>query len=88
MRLLVLTFINLAFDVFYLLLVVRAFLTYLPHNKYHPLIKPAYDMTEPALSVIRRGLPPKQIGFDSSPFIAIILLYLIQQALLKLLTIL
>jgi uncharacterized protein YggT (Ycf19 family) len=86
MRLIVLTLINLSFDAAYILIVIRAFLTYLPHNRYHPIIKPAYDMTEPLLSVIRKGLPPEKIGLDASPFIAIVLLYLLQQVLLKILS--
>jgi YggT family protein len=86
MRIILLSFINLGFDLAYVLIVVRAFLTYLPHNRYHPIIKPAYDMTEPLLSVIRKGLPPMKIGLDASPFIAIILLYLLQQGLYKLLS--
>ena len=86
MRLIILTLINLAFDAAYILIIIRAFLTYLPHNRYHPIIKPAYDMTEPFLSVIRKGLPPEKIGLDASPFIAIVLLYLLQQVLLKIIT--
>ena len=86
MRLILQSFINLGFDLAYVLIVIRAFLTYLPHNRYHPIIKPAYDMTEPLLSVIRKGLPPMKIGLDASPFIAIILLYLLQQGLFKLLS--
>jgi len=82
MRLIILTLINLAFDAAYILIIIRAFLTYLPHNRYHPIIKPAYDMTEPLLSIIRKGLPPEKIGLDASPFIAIVLLYLLQQILL------
>jgi uncharacterized protein YggT (Ycf19 family) len=86
MRLIILTLINLAFDAAYILIIIRAFLTYLPHNRYHPIIKPAYDMTEPLLSIIRKGLPPEKIGLDASPFIAIVLLYLLQQILLKILS--
>jgi len=86
MRLIILTFINLVFDVAYVLVVIRAFLPYIPHNRYHPIIKPAYDATEPLLSIIRKGLPPARIGLDASPFIAIILLYLLQQVLLKILS--
>ena len=86
MRLIILTLINLAFDAAYILIIIRAFLTYLPHNRYHPIIKPAYDMTEPLLSIIRKGLPPAKIGLDASPFIAIVLLYLFQQVLLKILS--
>jgi YggT family protein len=67
--------------------VIRAFLTYLPHNKYHTLIKPVYDATEPFLSPIRKGLPPSKLGIDASPFIAIVIFYLLQQILLKILSI-
>jgi len=88
MRQILLTAVNLGFDVAYILVVIRAFLTYLPHNRYHPLIKPAYDATEPFLSVIRKGLPPSKIGIDATPFIAIVLLYLLQQILLKILSLL
>jgi len=86
MRLIILTLINLAFDAAYILIVIRAFLTYLPHNRFHPIIKPAYDMTEPLLSIIRKGLPPEKIGLDASPFIAIVLLYMLQQVLLNILS--
>jgi len=86
MRLLAATFINFAFDLAYILIVIRAFLTYLPHNRYHPIIKPAYDVTEPLLSLIRKGLPPAKIGLDASPFVAIVLLYLLQQVLLKIIS--
>lgn len=86
MRLIVQTFIQLAFKVAYVLIIIRIFLPYLPHNRYHPIIKPAYDVTEPLLSIIRKGLPPARIGVDASPFIAIVLLYLLQQVLLKILS--
>ena len=86
MRQMLLAFVNFGFDLAYILIVIRAFLTYLPHNRFHPIIKPAYDATEPLLSVIRKGLPPLRIGIDASPFIAIILLYLLQQIILKMLS--
>jgi len=83
MKQILLTTINLVFDLTYILIVIRAFLTYLPHNRLHPLIKPAYDATEPMLSLIRKGLPPEKIGVDASPFIAMFFLYLFQQLILK-----
>jgi YggT family protein len=85
MRIIIFTLINFVFDVAYILIVIRAFLTYLPHNRHQMLIKPIYEATEPILSMIRNGLPPAWIGVDASPFIAIILLYVIQQVLLRLL---
>jgi YggT family protein len=86
MRLITFTLINFTFNIAYILIVIRAFLTYLPHNRFHPIIRPAYDMTEPLLSIIRKGLPPEKIGLDASPFIAIVLLYMLQQVLLNILS--
>ena len=77
---------NLIFDLAYILIVIRAFLTYMPHNRFNVFIKPIYDTTEPSLSIIRKGLPPAKIGVDAAPFIAIVLLYLLQQVILKILS--
>jgi YggT family protein len=85
MRQLFLTFLNFIFNLAYILMVIRAFLTYVPHDKEHPVLKLIYDATEPLLSVIKRGLPPTRIGVDASPFITIILLYLLQQIILYIL---
>jgi len=57
-------------------------LPFIPHNRYHPLVRPVYDLTDPVLIPIRQGLPPTRIGFDVSPFIVILLLSLIQRLLL------
>jgi len=83
MRQIILIAVNFIFDICYISLVVRALLPYLPHNRFNPYIKPVYDITEPPLSIIRKGLPPMKIGIDASPFIAIILLYLFQQVIIK-----
>ena len=73
------TIINLLFNVYFILILIRAFLPFIPHNRFHPILKPVYDVTEPVLGVIRKGLPPSKIGIDASPFIALILLWLLQQ---------
>lgn len=81
---LVLTVINLVFDIFYLFFIIRVFLIYMPQNKYFRLLKPVFVCTEPFLSVIRNGVPPAAIGFDAAPFIVIVLLYLLQQVIIRL----
>ena len=73
------TLINILFNVYYILILIRAFLPYIPHNRLHPVLKPVYDVTEPLLSVLRNGLPPVKIGIDASPFIALILIWCLQQ---------
>ncbi len=76
--------INFLFSVYYIILALRAVLPWLPHNRTNPFIAPIYLLTEPVLSVIRKGLPPMRIGMDVSPFIAIILLWIVHQIILRL----
>lgn len=79
------TFINIIFNIYYILILIRAFLPFIPHNRFHPVLKPVYDLTEPMLEVIRKGLPPAKIGIDASPFIALVLIWLLQQLILSVL---
>ncbi|MFA4906447.1 MAG: YggT family protein [Candidatus Margulisiibacteriota bacterium] len=75
----VISTINVLFSVYYFIMVLRAILPWIPHNREHALIKPIYRLTDPVLAPIRMGLPPPKVGMDVSPFIAIILLWLVQQ---------
>jgi YggT family protein len=77
--------INFLFSVFYVLLAMRAVLPWIPHNRMNPFISPIYQSTEPLLSVIRKGLPPLRLGMDVSPFIMIILLWVVHQVILRIL---
>jgi YggT family protein len=70
--------INVLFAVYYVLLVLRAVLPWLPHDRQQPLVRPVYLLTDPLLRPLRLGLPPEKIGFDVSPFAGIILLWLVQ----------
>ena len=75
--------INFLFSIFYILLALRAVLPWIPHNRMNPLLRPIYFLTEPVLSVIRAGLPPLRMGMDVSPFIVIILLWIVHQLILR-----
>lgn len=75
--------VNFLFSIFYILLAFRAVLPWIPHSKMNPIIRPVYQLTEPVLSVVRAGLPPLRIGMDVSPFIVIILLWIVHQIILR-----
>lgn len=79
MRYMMFTILNLIFDLAYLLVIIRAFLSYVPHNRENKLIKPVYLVTDHLIGYIQRGLPPARLGFDASAIIAILLIYLLQQ---------
>jgi len=77
--------INFLFSVFYILIAIRAVLPWLPHSRMSPFISPIYQLTDPYLRVIRVALPPGRIGMDVSPFIAIILVWVVHQIILRIL---
>ena len=82
----VIVVINFLFSVFYLILVVRALLPWIPHNRQTPLILWFNSLTDPLLNPIRLGLPPAWIGMDVSPFVLLILLWLVQKGIIFVLT--
>lgn len=75
----VISAINILFSVCYILLALRAILPWIPHSRMIPWLSPIYCLTDPMLNPIRMGLPPQRIGMDVSPFVGIILLWLLHQ---------
>ena len=74
--------VNFLFSVVYILLILRALLPWVTRlNKSNPI----YQLTEPFLRVIRIALPPMRIGMDVSPFVVIVLLWILHQVILGLL---
>ncbi len=67
--------IDLLFQVYILIIVVRALISWVPHNPFNPVVAFVATVTEPVLGPIRRGLPPNSLGIDASPIVAIILLW-------------
>jgi uncharacterized protein YggT (Ycf19 family) len=68
------------FSLFYVLLVVRAVAPWLSGSLPDNWLRWLSAATDWLLNPIRAGLPPEKIGYDVSPYLAIILLYLIQRA--------
>ena len=61
------------FEFINIILIIRILLSWIPHNRYHPIIKFIYDITEPMLKPFRNMFNPVQ-GIDVSPIILFILL--------------
>jgi len=80
-----LTFINRLFSLLSLLIILRAFLSFVRPDPYHPVIRLISQMTDPILEPLRRVIPPLGM-IDITPVIALILLQLIQQLLVLILT--
>ncbi len=76
--------INLAFTVLYLAILARVLLSWVNPNPYHPINRVLYQITEPILEPIRRYMPRTGM-IDFSPLVALILLEIVQQVLVRLL---
>ena len=65
--------IDLVFEAVTIFLIIRIILSWLPHNRNHPIIDIIYKITEPILKPFRNMIDPIQ-GIDISPIIVFILL--------------
>jgi YggT family protein len=67
------------FEVLYVLLIARVVISWIPGvDVSHPAVRFIYRVTAPILGPIRRIMPPIG-GLDFSPWIAILLLSLVQR---------
>jgi YggT family protein len=71
--------INFLFVFYYLLLALRAVLPWFGLRWKSRGFDFLYSLTEPLLRPIRMGLPPRRIGMDVSPYVGIILLWILQR---------
>lgn len=77
--------INVAFEVYSVLLMIRIVLSWIRHNPYQPIFRFIYEITDPYLRIFRRLVPPYgQIDF--SPIAALFVLYIIQRIFLIILS--
>lgn len=78
-------FVNLVFQAFYILLLIRVILSWVPGiDPRHPAVQFVDRMTSPILTPIRRAMPPLG-GLDLSPLVAILLLIVAQRLVVGLL---
>ncbi len=80
----IITAVNVAFQVYTWLVIIRILLSWIRHNPYQPLIRFIYEVTEPFLRLFRRIVPP--LGqIDFSPIIAVFVLQILQWVIVRLL---
>ena len=76
--------INGVFDIVYLLLMVRILMSWIPHNRYHPIVSMLYQVTDPILQPFQR-IFPTSIGIDFSPIFAFVFLGLLKNIIFRIL---
>jgi len=58
--------------------IIRALLSWVSPDPYNPIVRFLYRATEPVLRPVRRLVPMGNIGIDISPVIVIVVIYLLQ----------
>lgn len=66
-----------AFEVYNWLIIVRVFLSWIPHDPHRPIFRFIYEITEPVLAPFRRLMGGRMM-IDFSPIIAIIVLQFVE----------
>ena len=74
--------IHTAFEILTYIIFIRVILSWFPHNPYQPIIKLIYQISDTILSPIRNTVSPIG-GIDISPIIAIFMIQLIKNIILK-----
>ena len=70
------------FSMVYLLLMIRILMSWIPHNRFHPLVSILYQCTDPILRPFQ-NIFPSSMGFDLSPILAFLFLGVLKSVLLQ-----
>ena len=71
-----------AFNLLQILIIIRVFLSWVPHDPYNQLIQLLYQVTDVILKPIKEILPLKSMGIDFSPIAAFFLIGFLKKFLL------
>jgi YggT family protein len=70
--------LHIILTVYMWIIIIRAILSWVYPNPFHPLVRTLYYLTEPALRPFRRIVPPYKLGgIDISPIFVILLILFI-----------
>jgi len=73
-------FIDILFDLYSFIIIVRTLLPWLGVSNYHPVMRFLIQITEPVLAPLRRYIPPMG-GLDFTPMAALLAIWLFEQVL-------
>jgi YggT family protein len=70
--------LDIGLTIYMWIVIVRALLSWVSPDPYNPIVRFLYRVTEPVLRPVRRLIPMGNIGIDISPVIVIVIIYLLQ----------
>jgi len=71
--------LSLVFEGLYLFLIVRVLISWFPHDRFHPIIRILYDVTDPLLQPFQNIIPSWKFGIDFSLILAFFALGIIKR---------
>jgi len=74
--------LDLLLGLYFWIIIIRAILSWVRPDPYHPLVRFLHTITEPILAPLRRLLPGG-LGLDLSPAIALLILYFLRSFLVQ-----
>ena len=76
-------FLRTAVWVFNWLIIIRVFLSFIPHNPYNSILRYVYEITEPVLQFCGKLLPDAlRYPLDFTPMVALMVVQLVYQVVL------
>ncbi len=77
------SFIDLIFNIIFIVLILRVLISWIPHNPYHPIVQYLYMITDPFLKPFQKIIPPFKFGIDFSPIFAFIAIAVLREIIFK-----
>jgi len=86
----IINIISWVFQIYEFLILIRVLLSWINVNPYrpaidHPLVRILYRITDPVLEPLRRIIPPIGGAIDISPVVALLLLEVLRQIIIRVL---
>lgn len=82
-------FLKTAVSVMNLLIVIRCFLSFIPHNPYNSILRYVYEITDLVMATCSRFMPDAlRYPLDFTPIVALVLIEVVYTVLMRMIAIL
>jgi YggT family protein len=75
--------IHIVLNIYMWVIIARAILSWVNPDPYNQIVQFLYRVTEPVLARVRRWVPFGRMGIDISPIIVILVIYFLDEFLIK-----
>ena len=75
--------IHIVLNIYMWIIIARAIISWVNPDPYNQIVQLLYRVTEPVLAQVRRWMPFGRMGIDISPIIVILVIYFLDEFLIK-----